>query len=304
MSQTLSVLLTGASGQLGQELKHSRPPWVRLYALPHTALDIRNPDAVHLHVQSCRPQWIINAAAYTAVDRAEAEPEQAWAVNCDGARHLAEAARQIGARLLQISTDYIFTGAQTHPYPPLPPEAAERHTSQQPNVYGASKRAGERAVRETLGEHALILRTAWVYSRYGHNFVKTMLRLMDEREMISVVSDQIGSPTWAKGLAEAIWQALARNLTGIHHWTDAGVASWYDLACAIQEEAYALGQLKRTIAIRPIRTQDYPTPAKRPAWSVLDKTPTWRALGIDTPKHWRLQLRAMLRELTLPSVHG
>ncbi|MGK0673448.1 MAG: dTDP-4-dehydrorhamnose reductase [Halothiobacillaceae bacterium] len=307
---TLRVLVTGARGQLGWELQRTCPASIELHAFDRASLDLTRPEQVMDTVRAIRPHWIINAAAYTAVDKAESEPQLAYAVNCDGARHLAKSARAVGARMIQVSTDFVFDGKQGIPYVPSPfPRAGEaqlraREKGVEPallppdplGIYGASKLAGEIAVLDVLDDHALILRTAWVYSHHGHNFVKTMLRLMRERESLSVVSDQIGSPTWAYGLAQAIWRAVARNLRGIHHWTDAGVASWYDFACAILEEARALGLLERDTLIRPIRTEDYPTPARRPPFSVLDKTATWQALDISVPTHWRVQLRAMLKE--------
>jgi dTDP-4-dehydrorhamnose reductase len=317
----LRVLLTGANGQLGWELQRSRPAHIELHAHDADTLDITDAQAVHDAVQALKPDWIINAAAYTAVDKAESEPTLAYAVNRDGARHLAEAARVVNARMVQVSTDFIFDGEQGHPYPPVPPVGANlfahapdtnadvrinshlqravgEHNRPNPlSVYGASKLAGEQAVHEALGENALILRTAWVYSSHGHNFVKTMLRLMGEREQLGIVADQVGSPTWAHGLAQVIWQATAIKLHGIHHWTDAGVASWYDFAQAIHDEARTLGLLTRDCALRPIATTDYPTPARRPGFSLLDKTSAWQALGTTNPVHWRAQLRAMLNEL-------
>ena len=296
MSQTpaLRILLTGANGQLGWELQRSRPPHIELHAHDAGTLDITHAQAVHDAVCTIKPDWIINAAAYTAVDKAESETEAAYAVNRDGARHLAEAARRVGARMVQVSTDFIFNGEQSHPY----------QTSDTPaplSVYGASKLDGETSVHDVLGEKALILRTAWVYSAHGHNFVKTMLRLMRERESLGIVSDQIGTPTWAHGLAQALWHAIGMNLHGTYHWTDAGVASWYDFAQATQEEARALGLLDQACVLRPIATEDYPTPARRPSLSLLDKRSTWQALGIIHPTHWRAQLRAMLNELSQTS---
>ena len=285
----LRVLLTGANGQLGWELQRTCPAQIELHAHDADTLDITDAAAVHEAIHALKPAWIINAAAYTAVDKAESEVELAYAVNRDGARHLAAAVRTVNARMVQVSTDFIFNGEHGHPYRPddLPAPLS---------VYGASKLEGEIAVHETLGEQALILRTAWVYSSHGHNFVKTMLRLMSERESLGIVADQIGSPTWAHGLAQAIWQSIERKLHGTHHWTDAGVASWYDFAQAIFDEARALGLLERDCAIRPIATTDYPTPAHRPGFSLLDKSATWQALSIQYPAHWRTQLRAMLNE--------
>jgi dTDP-4-dehydrorhamnose reductase len=163
-------------------------------------------------------------------------------------------------------------------------------------VYGASKLEGEQAALATLGESATVLRTAWVYASHGKNFARTMLRLMAERDEVRVVADQVGTPTWARPLAEACWRAAgSRTVHGIHHWTDAGVASWYDFAVAIQEEALALGLLARGVPVRPIRTSDFPTPARRPSYSVLDKTATWAVLG--PAAHWRVALRSMLGEM-------
>ena len=236
-----------------------------------------------------RPSVVINAAAYTAVDRAESEQAAAFAVNADGPGHLARACAGLGARLIHVSTDFVFSGNACHPYQPADPTGPV-------SVYGESKLAGEQQVREALGEQSVIVRTAWVYSRVGHNFVKTMLRLMAERDSLSVVADQVGTPTWARGLAEALWRIVDKpEIAGTLHWTDAGVASWYDFAVAIAEEAHAQGLLARPVAVKPIATADYPTPAARPAWSVLDKTASWQQLGCDG-MHWREALRAMLAD--------
>ncbi|MDA8160605.1 MAG: dTDP-4-dehydrorhamnose reductase [Desulfobacteraceae bacterium] len=286
----MRVLVAGAGGQLGFELKRTRPLGVELLALSSGELDLTEAGAVRRRVAEERPGLIINAAAYTAVDRAEAERERAFAVNGQGAANLAVAAREAGARLIHLSTDFVFDGEKSSPY--LPDDA--------PNplgVYGASKLAGEERVREILGPATAIVRTAWVYSVHGHNFVKTMLRLLGEREAVSVIADQVGTPTWARHLAQALWRMAERELTGVHHFTDAGVASWYDFAVAIQEEALALGLLAREARIRPITTDEYPLPARRPPYSVLDKTCLWQAMDWE-PRHWRAALRAMLRELS------
>jgi dTDP-4-dehydrorhamnose reductase len=259
-------------------------------ACSSTELDITRPEAVADVLARERPELVVNAAAYTAVDAAEQEPELAEAVNARGAAHVAAGARRVGARLIHVSTDFVFDGSQGRPYLPEDPPCPL-------GVYGRTKLTAEREVARLSTGEALILRTAWLYSPRGRNFVLTMLGLMREREMLSVVSDQVGTPTWTRGLAEAIWEAAGRSeMRGIHHWTDAGVASWYDFAVAIQEEALALGLLNRPVSIRPQRTQDYPTAARRPLYSVLDKTVTWAALGLTAP-HWRVNLREMLREV-------
>ena len=286
----MRVLVAGAGGQLGFELKRTRPLGVELLALSSGELDLTEAGAVRRRVAEERPGLIINAAAYTAVDRAESERERAFAVNGQGAANLAVAAREAGARLIHLSTDFVFDGEKSSPY--LPDDA--------PNplgVYGASKLAGEERVREILGPATAIVRTAWVYSVHGHNFVKTMLRLLGEREAVSVIADQVGTPTWARHLAQALWRMAERELTGVHHFTDAGVASWYDFAVAIQEESLARGLLAREARIRPIASGQYPLPARRPPYSVLDKTSLWQAMDWE-PGHWRAALRAMLRELS------
>ncbi|MHB8987911.1 MAG: dTDP-4-dehydrorhamnose reductase [Desulfobulbia bacterium] len=284
----MRVLLVGGSGQLGRELQHCKPADMELLAFGSAELDLREAEAVAARVSGFRPRVIINAAAYTAVDRAENERDAAFGVNGQGAANLAQAARAVGAYCLQVSTDFVFDGAQSRPY--LPTDRTNPL-----GIYGASKLAGEQLALAAYPEGVAIVRTAWLYSACGNNFVTTMLRLMGERETIGVVADQVGTPTWARGLAEALWQMSRVQPKGIYHWTDAGVASWYDFAVAIQEEGLGCGLLAREIPVLPINTADYPTPAKRPAYSVLDKTGTWAALGM-TPSHWRVALRGMLFE--------
>jgi dTDP-4-dehydrorhamnose reductase len=287
------ILLTGAGGQLGLAVQRAaRARGLDLHAIARAELDLADAKAVRARIEALRPAAVINAAAYTAVDRAETEPEAAYAINRDGAAHLATACAALGARLLHVSTDFVFDGRHSSPYRPDDP----------PNpmgVYGRSKAEGERAVLEILADRALVLRTAWLYGPHGRNFVSTMLRLMAGADPLRVIADQVGTPTCVDGLAQALLAALERGVTGIHHWTDAGVASWYDFAVAIQEEAIAAGLLARAVAIEPITTAEYPTPARRPAYSVLDKSDTWRALGFAAP-HWRVALRTMLARAAPP----
>ena len=252
-----------------------------------------------------RPDVVLNAAAYTAVDRAESEPELARRVNVEGVRHLAEAAAASGARVINVSTDFVFgdaprvgEGADTASLPhgaPIP-----EHASTEPrSVYGSSKRDGERVLAETLGARGCTVRTSWVYASHGSNFVLTMLRLMNEREELGVVADQIGSPTWARSLALALWRVVERDPAGTNgmlHWSGAGVASWYDLAVAVLEEGRAAGLVTGHPRIMPLTTADYPTPASRPASSVLETGRTRRLLDLPAV-HWRAELRAMLGEL-------
>ena len=285
----MRVLVTGVSGQVGWELARSVPPGVTLEAADRSALDLAADD-VAARVMARRPDVIINAAAYTAVDRAESEPALAHRINAEGAAAVARAARELGARLVHVSTDFVFDGSASRPYAPGSPTAPL-------GAYGASKLAGERLVTQASAGSAVIVRTAWVYSAHGNNFVKTMLRLMRERDRVTVVADQVGTPTWARLLAGALWDvALRTDVGGVLHWTDLGVASWYDFAVAIQEEALARGLLARAVPVEPIRTEDYPTPARRPAYSVLDKSEALAVLA--APRlHWRAALRAMLDEL-------
>jgi dTDP-4-dehydrorhamnose reductase len=284
------VLITGARGQVGQELQATAPAQWKVVACGSEELDVTRADAVRELLDRERPALVIQAAAYTDVDAAERQVEQAEAVNTAGASHVAAEAARIGARLIYISTDFIFDGGQGHPYAPDDPATPL-------GVYGRTKLAGEREVTRLTRGVALIVRTAWVYSAYGRNFVRTMLRLMSEQDSVKVVCDQVGTPTWGRTLAEALWTGADRpRLHGIVHWTDAGVASWYDFALAIQEEALALGLLRKAVPICPIRTDEFPTAARRPSYSVLDKTSGWAALG-GPARHWRANLRTMLQGL-------
>ena len=289
----MKMLIIGANGQLGSELLRTCPDRCLAAGIDLPQIDITDPVQTGRILAAHQPDWVVNCAAYTQVDQAESDPETARAVNSDGPANLAGAARKLRAGFIHISTDFVFSGDQGRPYKPGDMPAPG-------SVYGRTKLAGERAVLDILGKDALIIRTAWLYASSGNNFVKTMLRLMKEKESLSVVDDQIGTPCWAKGLAAAVWAAAAKDLKGIFHWTDAGVASWYDFAVAIQEEALAAGLLDRSIPIHPVPTSEYPTPARRPAFSVLDKKDLVAATGIP-PVHWRRQLRQMLRELVQQS---
>lgn len=286
----MKVLITGSAGQLGWELQRSAPLGYQLTAVDADSLDITDKAAVEAFVSELKPNVIINAAAYTAVDKAESEVELAYAVNQYGVEYLARAAEDNGSRLIQISTDFVFDGDHSTPYAPT--------DSLNPlSVYGASKLAGERAALKHC-TNAVILRTAWVYSSHGNNFVKTMLRLMDERESLSIVADQIGSPTWAGNLAKVIWQLCQHpDVVGLYHYTDAGVASWYDFAAVIQEEAVDKGLLTKMISLEPISSSAYPTPAKRPSYSVLDKSGLLSVIGFPAI-HWQKALREMLIDLS------
>jgi dTDP-4-dehydrorhamnose reductase len=287
---SVKVLITGCDGQIGRALLKSIPTGVVAMGLSHRDLDITDESAVKTCVTRHSPEIIINAAAYTAVDRAEIEVEGAWRVNAEGPLRLAQAAREVKARLLHISTDFVFDGSSSAPYTP------DAKTNPL-NVYGRSKEEGERHVLAELPAAGLVLRTSWIYAAEGNNFVRTMLKLMGAGKPVSVVADQVGTPTSARSVAEVLWRLAARpDLHGIHHWTDAGVASWYDFAIAIAEEAAQIGLLAQDATVRPITTVEYPTPARRPRFSVLDKASTVSAIR-ETPVHWRRQLRGVLREI-------
>ena len=286
----MKALVTGAGGQVATALQKLKPADVELIPLSQDDLDITDRAAVQRAVAATRPQVLINAAAYTAVDKAESESQVAEKVNGDAPGHLAEAARANGARFLHISTDFVFDGKADSPYRPGAPTAPL-------GAYGASKLHGEQRALDASHGEALVLRTAWVYAANGHNFVRTMLRLMGERGTVKVVDDQRGSPTWADSVARALWVAAQRpQFRGIHHWTDAGVASWYDFAMAIAADGREAGLLRTPVEVFPIATTEYPTPAKRPAYSVLDCSSTEQGLGLKAAP-WRDNLKKMLLEL-------
>lgn len=285
----MRVFITGSDrGQLHWELLRSCPEHVKIVGVT-PRLDLLDLACISSTLEELKPDAIINAAAYTAVDKAESEPEIAAALNFNAVEQLALSASELSARVLHVSTDFVFGESDGRPFSPDAP-------THPVSVYGKSKLSGEQALLRVLPNHGTLVRTAWVYSSNGSNFVKTMLRLMRERGEVGVIADQVGSPTWAYSLAQALWRALEVESSGVLHWTGAGVASWYDFAVAIAEEAGALGLLDRDVIVRPLTTEQYPTPAIRPAYSVLQLHDTWKFLGMTAP-HWRTQLRAMLKEL-------
>ncbi len=283
------ILLLGSNGQLGWELCRTKPDNILLSFLDYPEIDFCNFGSIAKHINAVSPDCIINAAAYTNVDKAEKESLLAYKVNHEAVCKIAKMCKENKIFMIQISTDFVFSGKNSIPYKPEDEQCPE-------SIYGKSKSEGEKAVRKILRNNALIIRTAWLYSSHGNNFVKTMLKFMKEKKSLSIVDDQIGTPTWAFGLAKTIWTAVSKKLYGGFHFTDAGIASWYDFAIAIQEEGLKAGLLDNVMPIIPIPTAQYPTPAKRPMYSVLDKTSTWQTEGI-IPTHWCIQLRSMLREL-------
>ncbi len=286
----MKVIITGAGGQLGRALLKTIPAGSNVIGLTRAQLDIGDAKAVMTAVQSQSPDLIISAGAYTAVDKAESEPQAAERANSAGPRNLALAARDTGARLVHISTDFVFDGLASRPY------RTDAATNPQ-SAYGRTKRGGEEAVLQVLPDRSVVLRTAWVYAAEGSNFLRTMLRLMGSKGHVRVVADQVGTPTAASSLAEVIWALATLNeVHGIHHWTDLGVASWYDFAVAIAEEAAAIGLLPGSVRVDPIATEEYPTPARRPSYSVLDKRSLLGVVSV-TARHWRANLRTVLGEI-------
>lgn len=285
----MKVLLLGANGQLGWELKRTCPQDIILTTCDYPKVDFLSTTSIITCIEAAQPDWIINAAAYTAVDKAEEERDTADRINHTAVKEIAGLCRQNNMRLIQISTDFVFNGKAHRPYLP-------QDTPDPISIYGKTKLKGEQAVLEILKDDAAIIRTAWLYSSHGANFVKSMLNFFETKPELNIIDEQIGTPTWANSLAHAIWTAMDKNLTGIHHFTDAGIASWYDFATAIQEEALSLNLIPKEIPINPIPASQYPTPAERPFYSVLDKTSLWQTLDLK-PVHWRKQLRSMLKEL-------
>jgi dTDP-4-dehydrorhamnose reductase len=288
----MKVLILGAGGQVGRALQALAPAHAVITAIDNDVLDLTDDTAIEPYICSAAPDLIINASGYTAVDKAETERDLAYAINATAPGAMASAAAEIGARFIHISTDFVFDGTAHLPYLPDTPTSPL-------SVYGASKAAGEAAVA-AAGGSALTVRTAWVYSAGGANFVETMLKLMATRESLNVVADQIGTPTHADSLARALWALAATDHTGIAHFTDAGIASWYDFAVAIHDLGRAAGVLDKDVAINPIPTVAYPTPAARPQYSVLDKAATWDLLGY-TADHWRHELAAMMMKKRNPA---
>lgn len=289
----MRVLITGANGQLGYALQKTAPAHIsssgttfELLALTRRELDLAQIDQLAEVLQRYNPDAIINAAAYTAVDKAESDAELARQINTVAVGEIARWCAQKNIPLVQISTDFVFDGKHSSPY-------LTDHPTNPLGVYAQTKRDGELLALNNC-DSAYVVRTGWVYCEQGANFVKTMLRLGAERDVLGVVADQVGTPTYAVHLAQMIWVLLAAQpKQKIFHFSDAGVTSWYDFADAIFALAQEKNLLSRAVTLKPIGTQDYPTPAQRPAYSVLDKSSTWSTLAI-TPVHWRIALSDML----------
>lgn len=279
-----NILVTGANGQLGSELKKiGFSPLDEVFFTDVAELDITNKEAVECYVKRNDIDTIVNCAAYTAVDRAEEEPEKAELINVKAVENLAEVASREGCLLVHVSTDYVFDGTASEPY-------TEKSPVNPQTVYGRTKLAGERAVKKS-GCLAIIIRTAWLYSEYGSNFVKTILRLAKEKGELNVVADQVGTPTYAADLAAAIVHVLADDCvaekTGVYHFSNEGVCSWYEFA----QEIVRLGGVKCNV--NAVTTADYPAKAHRPAYSALDKTKIKQVFGVAVPE-WKEALGRMM----------
>jgi len=288
------IVVTGATGQLGQTLSRlwseSPLPQYQFKALDRSELDLSQADSAIAVLTELKPSVIVNAAAYTQVDKAESDSIDVYRINAGAVGRIAAWSAENDARLIHISTDFVFGGASKTPYEP----------GQQKNplgVYGASKLAGERQIQALAKRRSTVIRTSWLYCEYGNNFVKTMLRLMGEKDQLSVVDDQRGSPTSTHGLAALIFaMILNRNAAGIYHWTDGGSITWFEFALEIQRQGVQEGLLSKVIPISPISTSEYPTPARRPAYSVLDRSRT--LTDFDCPSaDWQAQLNRVLKEI-------
>lgn len=282
------VLVTGASGQVGQALQFIAPIYsdIQFVFCNSKQLDITNLNNIKQLFEQFKPDFCINTAAYTAVDKAESEPEKAHLINVEGAKNVAEICKEFNTVLLHVSTDFVFDGTKTVPY-------TEEDVPNPTSVYGQTKLDGEKSIQETWHKY-FIIRTSWVYSQFGNNFMKTMLRLASERDKLSVVNDQVGTPTNAVDLAEAlvkvctsIFHLPSSNLFGIYNFSNEGQASWYDFA----EKIFEYNNIN--IQLEPIPTKSYPTPAKRPAYSVLNKRKLTNKFGFEI-RNWESALRSII----------
>lgn len=282
----MNILITGCNGQLGNEMQllEAANPQYQFFNTDAKELDITDKDAINSYVDTHAINVIVNCAAYTAVDKAENDRQQATALNAEAPAYLAAAMSRRGGALIQISTDYVFDGTHHVPY-------VETDTPCPDSVYGSTKLAGEIAAQR-ICPRTMIIRTAWLYSTFGNNFVKTMIRLGREKNELGVIFDQIGSPTYAADLAALIMTAINKGIVpGVYHFSNEGVISWYDFTKAIHRIAGI-----KDCHVRPIHTEEYPTPAKRPHYSVLDKTKVKQTFGIEVP-YWEDSLEDCIKKL-------
>jgi dTDP-4-dehydrorhamnose reductase len=293
----MRILLTGKNGQVGWELQRALAPLGVVTAYDREQLDLSDVSQSRAKIRELQPQLIVNAAAYTAVDRAESEPEIAMQVNATAPAAMAEAAKEAGALLIHYSTDYVFDGISTKPY-------TEDHATNPLNVYGLTKLAGEQAISSS-GASYLIFRTSWVYGARGKNFLLTILRLARERSELTVVNDQIGAPTWSRDIAEATARvisnigaektlaAAAAKFSGIYNLTSSGETNWFGFA----EFALSSVKLLNTVSLKPLTTAQYKTPARRPLYSLLDPSRLTRTFGLAMPE-WKASAAAVCEEVS------
>ncbi|MDH5369359.1 MAG: dTDP-4-dehydrorhamnose reductase [Gammaproteobacteria bacterium] len=291
----MKVLITGAQGQIGKELTHTAiAHGYEVYSVGREELDITKASNVDIFFNQYKPDIVINAAAYTTVDKAEEEQDIAYAINCDGTKNIAAACAEASIPLFHISTDYVFDGSKTEPY-------SEEDTISPLGIYGDSKWRGEEEIRKKLSS-AIILRVAWVFGMHGNNFVKTMLRLGKDKNELNVVADQFGGPSPAKDIADTLiklvtyYQKNNDLQWGTYHYCGSPKTSWYEFATEIFQQANEIGLMKKKIKVNPIPTTEYPTPAKRPENSMLDCTKISNIYNIDMPD-WRVELKNLLTEL-------
>lgn len=289
MTERLKILVTGADGQLGQQILKDFSPIYEIVPTDFKELDITDKEACCKYLNDFQPDWVLNVAAFTDVEKAEDEPEMAMKINRDGPSNLAIAVKEANSRLLHISTDYVFDGKSKHPLRPNDPVEAV-------SSYGRSKLAGEKAIESILGNDTLIIRTAWLYSATNKNFMLTMLRLMREQPIIKIVADQYGTPTSVLSLSQAIEAAVKADIRGIFHWSDAGETTWHGFASAIQEIALSYGLIKESIKVLPVSSNEYPVKASRPTWSVLDKSDFTAVTGL-VPEPWQEMLSKTMKQL-------
>jgi len=281
MAETMRILVTGANGQLGRELVQLQAPQnMQIFGFSRDEMDITDLAQCRSVIRALRPDAVVHCAAYTKVDQAESEPDEAYRVNAYGARNAVLATEEVGAKFVYVSTDYVFDGRADKPY-------REYDRTDPQTVYGRSKLAGEQLV-QSLSSRYFIVRTSWVYGKYGANFVKTMLKLAEDRDRLKVVHDQVGSPTYTLDLARFLLDLVKTDYYGIYHASNSGTCSWYEFAKAIFEERGL------NVEVEPCTTAEFPRPAPRPAYSVLDHGAI-RVHGLAPLRSWREALRHYLQ---------
>ena len=298
----MKVLITGSNGQLGRSLLKSKPKSIEVIATNSTNFNLLKINECKEFLIESKPDWIINAGAYTAVDLAESEPNKAMSINGVAPTELAKTIKKIGGKILQISTDFVFDGNSKSPYKPI-------DEPNPINIYGKTKLCGERGIQEVLNNtnQYLIIRTSWVMGPIGRNFAITMLNLHKSKDNISVVSDQIGCMTSTLSLSKICWLIIEKNNlqyekeSGILHWSESGVSSWFDIATEIGDLALSIKLLEKTAKVIPISSEEYITKAKRPKFSLLDSTSTKELLNIEN-KYWRYSLLEILKEIKLRDI--